>query len=752
MGWLENWLDNLLMGGDEGKVMDLSLIEEKTPIDKHLETGKKRSEEARKENEEEEKAEDGLKHVIDSAKLKCDLCVTPLGDLKVNFDTPTIQDKKTATIKEKDMTSLVFKGNCKKSPNSSSPCASVMQLGEWKDTGTSLIQDQPPLLLKSTIKCNYGGVDITITDCGQKCEPEEIDVVGAPVATGEAIEDSTVKLISNYFYDHLQKIAQDTVPKFISDDKGFVYLLYKDILDGKVMNPKIIVKKGITSKKSYYDKEDKKIVIWENDLYQILDNEERKEKLLKSLANGFGDYIDNYIKENMALDNTIDTLEYDLIQFDAFKDESVKIATIESKDYQGEINLKFEQKQKITYKSNPNQKGGPSAEDYEMEISSFEDGDPTNPNPPFNIGLKFAFSLGGGFTISAYAGISKQINVGEWGAMGSLNAAVTYYGNGAPGTSSMSRKLLNTSITPAVTIGYGTGTPMNMNMFNSFSGSGVNVPYEYAFSLGNTFVLSSGRTSATFDSQGNRIPDRYNTHDTGNRHQRLGGASIKIGNFTISSFNDVNRLPLFFGMNSDQYWSAGVNMQAKITENINMAYAFDLYYGKSNNKNPYNQDKIIEGQNYDYQRLFDALLNRGQETFSFTDAMGNLNKTTKFGYGTFWPSNLMHDNIPFPDKPIEPIPPIKPINNLNKKLNNDYEKAKLNYEKDLIKFKRDKLDYEISMQLKPNATFHHLYLVYDASNRPILERIKQYLEADIPSNAKLLQEFLELEEKNENKK
>ncbi|PDS22029.1 hypothetical protein [Flavobacterium branchiophilum] len=114
MGWLENWLDNLLMGGGEGKVMDLSLIEEKIPIDKHLEAGKKRSEEARKENEEEEKAEDGLKHVIDAAKIKCDLCVTPQGDLKVNFDTPTIQDKKIATIKEKDMTSLIFKRQLQK--------------------------------------------------------------------------------------------------------------------------------------------------------------------------------------------------------------------------------------------------------------------------------------------------------------------------------------------------------------------------------------------------------------------------------------------------------------------------------------------------------------------------------------------------------------------------------------------------------------------------------------------------------------
>lgn len=41
------------------------------------------------------------------------------------------------------------------------------------------------------------------------------------------------------------------------------------------------------------------------------------------------------------------------------------------------------------------------------------------------------------------------------------------------------------------------------------------------------------------------------------------------------------------------------------------------YYGKSNNKNPLNQDKMIGKQNYDYQQLFDVLLNRGQETFSY---------------------------------------------------------------------------------------------------------------------------------------
>jgi predicted chitinase len=137
--------------------------------------------EKRKEREAKEDAEDGLKFVIDTAKLKCDLCTVPEGDLKVNYDTPTIQDKKVATVVEKDKKSLIFKGNCKKSPNSSSPCASVMKLADWKDVGTVYFQDKFPLLLKSTIKCEYGGVDIKITDSAQRNVVEKIDTTGAPV-------------------------------------------------------------------------------------------------------------------------------------------------------------------------------------------------------------------------------------------------------------------------------------------------------------------------------------------------------------------------------------------------------------------------------------------------------------------------------------------------------------------------------------------------------------------------------------------
>lgn len=43
--------------------------------------------------------------------------------------------------------------------------------------------------------------------------------------------------------------------------------------------------------------------------------------------------------------------------------------------------------------------------------------------------------------------------------------------------------------------------------------------------------------------------------------------------------------------------------------------------------NQKNKNKITGKQNYDYQQLFDVLLNCGQEIFSLADAFGNL--TTK---------------------------------------------------------------------------------------------------------------------------
>lgn len=145
------------------------------------ENNKKSIAEKREEREKEDKIAEELKLVIDMAKIKCNLCTNPQGILKVNLDTPTTQDKLTATVVEKDMRSLIFMGNCLKSPNAALPCPSVMQLGDWQNVGTLKVQDQFPLLKKSTIPCNYGGTTIEITDSGQRSEPAQVPTPGAPI-------------------------------------------------------------------------------------------------------------------------------------------------------------------------------------------------------------------------------------------------------------------------------------------------------------------------------------------------------------------------------------------------------------------------------------------------------------------------------------------------------------------------------------------------------------------------------------------
>ncbi|BAP30461.1 uncharacterized protein CHSO_1424 [Chryseobacterium sp. StRB126] len=142
---------------------------------------RRKMEDKRAEDAEKEKAEASLKVVIDTAALECTLCTNPKGIMVVNYNTPTIQEKKTATVKEKGPKSLVFTGNCLKSPNAALPCASVMKVGEWKKVGTYLSQEQLVLLQQSTIPCNYGQIDIKITDSGQIHQPDSIEAKGAPV-------------------------------------------------------------------------------------------------------------------------------------------------------------------------------------------------------------------------------------------------------------------------------------------------------------------------------------------------------------------------------------------------------------------------------------------------------------------------------------------------------------------------------------------------------------------------------------------
>lgn len=575
--------------------------------------------------------------------------------------------------------------------------------------------------------------------------------------------ESAFKFESTYIYNHLLAVAKEMVPKFNPDDTSIIYKFYKAIIDGKIVNLPIEVSTNLISGKAFYDLDEKKIIVWETTLLGIEKNDDKKIKLLQDLTQSYSDYLNDCLQE-ISTQKGFEAYEYDMFRFDAMGSEAVIIGQVETPIYKGSLNLSFAKTdkpaEKYEWKPDRNTKArGPNTGE---EAFGNGPGDPPAKNP--NIGIKFSYSLNGGFLASLYVGVSTSVKVDNFGAMGALNTALTYYGKGSVGTSSMSPTLVTLSATPSITLGYKTGNALEMNLFNNASGSGVWNPYEYAFTIGTTGILSSGNVSRELNPEtGEFGKNKYNSHDVmresqdifgktqqenNTRNQIVGGAAIKVGNFMIASFNDIYKPPLFFGMGSDQYWSAGINMQLKLPGQIKMAYAVDMYYGKSNNKNPLNQDKMIGNQNYDYQQLFDVLLNRGQETFSLTDAYGNLTTKTKFGFGTFWPTNAMHDSIAFPDEPKDPKKPIRSEYQDDVKFN----MAVKQYGEDLKTYETDKLNYDVSNQLKVNPTFHHLYVVYNEDNKMVWDRLKKYLYAGQSEEGKVLKEFYLLDNKNNDPK
>ncbi len=197
---------------------------------------KEKLEEKREERAKSESIADGLKFVIDGAKILCPFCIVPIGTLKVNFNTPTIQNKKTATIEEKSSASLQFSGNCIKSPKSALPCKTVMKLGQWANTGSGKVQDRSPLLKRSTIPCNYGGSTIKITDDGQRQEAGSAP--GAPVPE---VKEATI--IDAYFGIENGNSYKRLTWGGVEDE---IYIIVKTIgLADKKINVNIIDRDGI---------------------------------------------------------------------------------------------------------------------------------------------------------------------------------------------------------------------------------------------------------------------------------------------------------------------------------------------------------------------------------------------------------------------------------------------------------------------------------------------------------------------------
>jgi hypothetical protein len=253
------------------------------------------------------------------------------------------------------------------------------------------------------------------------------------------------------------------------------------------------------------------------------------------------------------------------------------------------------------------------------------------PKPQFNGGLKLNFTFGknGGTNLSLFAGGS----LGSGFATTGLNASTTFY-RGGVGTSSLSPSLFTATLSPSLTLGFGQGVSRALNTFNSFSGTGVYTSYTNSLSFGQNFTFSSGSTSES----------GYN------RNQRTSYFGLTLLNsFSAGHYNDVKNL-MFQGDGKDEFWSAGLNASLDY-KGYKASWTNDMYYGKSNHLASYDDDKIINGNNYDKQSPFDMSLNNALETFNFTmpgSMFGGTQITIgmgRTGRAAMWPSNQMHNTI-----------------------------------------------------------------------------------------------------------
>lgn len=152
-------------------------------------------------------------------------------------------------------------------------------------------------------------------------------------------------------------------------------------------------------------------------------------------------------------------------------------------------------------------------------------------------------------------------------------------------------------------------------------------------------------------------------------------------------------------------------------------YSNVMYYGKSDNLRPYNLDKDIKGQNYDFQSLYN---NAMESVIIYSSNYEICHIGTRFGRMSMWASNLMHSTILFPNPPI--ITMMKPSRD-EYKSEKDFNNAMRKYENMKKQYDIDFKNYMESILLNKKAHFHYLYVLYNDKNEIDEKRVKEYIDA-----------------------
>lgn len=116
-------------------------------------------------------------------KIECSFCSPTFADIIVTSTTVKLQDKPWVTVDDKDgKKNFNFTGVCKhpsqqKPGSPPPPCKTVISLGAWKNFSKTLIDGKNAIVVESTIPCMISGLDLKITDSGQKATLTKIEPV-----------------------------------------------------------------------------------------------------------------------------------------------------------------------------------------------------------------------------------------------------------------------------------------------------------------------------------------------------------------------------------------------------------------------------------------------------------------------------------------------------------------------------------------------------------------------------------------------
>ena len=120
-----------------------------------------------------ESADEPYKFTNERAKLFCPYSSFPVGDIRVTSNTISMQDNYWAMVRDKNGSlNILFKGVClapsqPKPPLSPPPCASVINLGDWKGYSDVHVNNDYALVKSSTIMCYNSCEDISFLHSGQ---------------------------------------------------------------------------------------------------------------------------------------------------------------------------------------------------------------------------------------------------------------------------------------------------------------------------------------------------------------------------------------------------------------------------------------------------------------------------------------------------------------------------------------------------------------------------------------------------------